>query len=91
MDTIEALRLLVINQPSGSRPHGQFIAIRIDKVETSAPREREHFTADGRSCGLEPELGSLKVIRIQDDQRAARRTGSPVVKPPVRRPSLNSV
>ncbi|MNP35280.1 hypothetical protein D3C76_1286060 [compost metagenome] len=41
-------------------------------METSATREREHFTADGRSCGLEPELGGLKVIRVQDDQRAAR-------------------
>ena len=72
MDTIEALRLFVIIPSSGSRPHGQFIAIRIDKVETSATRESEHITADGRPCGFEPELGTFKVIRVQDDQRSTR-------------------
>ena len=45
MDTIEALRLFVINHSSRNRPHRQFMAIRIDKVETSATRESEHFMA----------------------------------------------
>ncbi len=75
MDTIEALRLFVINQSSGSGPHRQLIAIRIDEVETSATRESEYFTADGRSRRFEPELSSFEVIGVQDDQRATRAHG----------------
>lgn len=48
-------------------PHGQFIAIRINKVETASTWKRKGLAADNGTQRLKAQLGGIEIIRIQND------------------------
>ena len=41
-------------------------------METAPTWERENFTANRSACCLEPELGTVQIFRVEDDQWPAR-------------------